>query len=196
MPTPKTSYKKVFIMSIGLAFKSFFKILSDKDFAQKVNKLLNPVDESAKPEKIEAPFKNEKASSIPEKKPLRSEAVTLLSALQRDARLIDFLMENIKDYEDSQIGAAVRDIHKKSKDSLQKMFAIESASSLNEGNNIKVPENFDQGLYSLAGKISGNGPFNGTVEHSGWKITKTEIPIWNGTMESVSIIAPIEVEVK
>ena len=76
------------------------------------------------------------------------------------------------------------------------MFAIESASNLTEGNSIKVPENFDQGQYTLIGKISGTGPFNGTVEHAGWKITKSDIPIWNGTPDSATIIAPVEVEVK
>ena len=140
----------------------------------------------------------EKAPTIiePIKKQVRSDAVTLLSALQRDARLVDFLMENIKDYKDEQIGAAVRDVHKKSKDVLQKMFAIEPASTLTEGNNIKVPENFDQGLYTLTGKVTGKGPFNGSVEHAGWKVSKTEIPLWNGSAESASTISPIEVEVK
>lgn len=183
-------------MSIGLAFKSFFKILSDAGFAQKVNALFHSASDSKIIEPKDSGPKVEKAPIIIEKRPTRSDAVTLLSALQRDARLVDFLMENIKDYDDAQIGAAVRDVHKKSKDVLQKMFAIESASNLTEGNNIKVPENFDQGQYTLIGKISGTGPFNGTVEHAGWKITKSDIPIWNGTPDSATIIAPIEVEVK
>lgn len=179
-------------MSLGLAFKTFFKILSNSDFAQKV-KNINTLEVPHIKETIVAP---KPVTVEPVKKQTRSEAVTLLSALQRDARLIDFLMENIKDYDDAQIGAAVRDVHKKSKDVLHKMFAIEPSSSLTEGQNIKVPENFDQGLYNLTGKISGKGPFNGNVEHAGWKVTKTEIPLWSGTLESANTIAPIEVEVK
>lgn len=185
-------------MSLGLAFKSFFKILSDAEFAAKVKSLSNPSVEASKVEIKESPVKIEKAPAYiePVKKQVRSDAVTLLSALQRDARLVDFLMENIKDYQDAQIGAAVRDVHKKSKDVLQKMFAIEPASTLTEGQNIKVSENFDQGLYTLTGKVSGKGPFNGSVEHAGWKVSKTEIPLWNGSVESASTISPIEVEVK
>ena len=185
-------------MSIGIAFKSFFKILSNSDFAQKVKVLLQPPMDTP-PMETKIPLQKKEATAI---LPLqvqnskRSEAVTLLSALQRDARLIDFLMEDITAYDDAQIGAAVRDVHKKSKDSLQKMFAIEAASSFTEGNNTKVPENFDQGLYTLTGTVRGKGPFNGTVEHAGWKITKAEIPVWNGSLESASIIAPIEIEVK
>jgi hypothetical protein len=79
---------------------------------------------------------------------------------------------------------------------LKKLGAIEPPSTLTEGNNIKVPENFDQGLYTLTGKVSGKGPFNGTVEHAGWKVSKTEIPLWNGSAESATTISPIEVEVK
>jgi len=179
-------------MSIGLAFSTFFKIISNAKFAQKVRELNLP-----EPIQITEPTTPTKqAVEEPVKKQTRSDAVTLLSSLQRDARLIDFLMENIKDYDDAQIGAAVRDVHKKSKDVLQKMFAIEASTSLTEGQTIKVPENFDQGLYTLTGKISGNGPFSGSVEHAGWKVTKTEIPLWNGSTESANIIAPIEVEVK
>lgn len=179
-------------MSLGLAFTSFFKILSNANFAQKVRDLNLP-----DAPKIKEPIpQNKLIMEEPIKKQARSEAVTLLSSLQRDARLIDFLMENIKDYDDAQIGAAVRDVHKKSKDVLQKMFAIEPASQISEGQSIKVPENFDQGLYTLTGKISGKGPFNGNIEHAGWKITKIEIPLWSGTNESANIIAPIEVEVK
>lgn len=179
-------------MSLGLAFTSFFKILSNASFAQKVRSLNLPDSPI-----IKEPIPLQKQIiEEPIKKQTRSEAVTLLSSLQRDARLIDFLMENIKDYDDAQIGAAVRDVHKKSKDVLQKMFSIEPVSSLSEGQPIKVPENFDQGQYTLTGKISGKGPFNGNLEHAGWKVTKAEIPLWNGTSESANIIAPIEVEIK
>ena len=38
-------------------------------------------------------------------------AVQMLAALQREGRLVDFLQEDLSSYEDSQIGAAVRNIH-------------------------------------------------------------------------------------
>src|SRR5262245_40657465 len=38
-------------------------------------------------------------------------AIQLLALLQRDGRLVDFLMEDLSTYSDAQIGAAVRDVH-------------------------------------------------------------------------------------
>ena len=38
-------------------------------------------------------------------------ALQMLGILQRDARLIDFLMEDITSYADDQVGAAVRSLH-------------------------------------------------------------------------------------
>src|SRR6185436_1648377 len=44
---------------------------------------------------------------------IRSEtgALRLLSILQREARLLDFIGEDIDQYDDSQVGAAARSIH-------------------------------------------------------------------------------------
>src|SRR4051794_32436639 len=38
-------------------------------------------------------------------------AVQLLALFQRDARLLDFLMEDLSGYADAQVGAAVREVH-------------------------------------------------------------------------------------
>jgi len=44
--------------------------------------------------------------------------VQILSVLQRDARLVDFLMEDLSGDADEQVGAAVRDVQVQSRDSL------------------------------------------------------------------------------
>ena len=44
------------------------------------------------------------------KKP-SGEPLRLLAILQREGRLLDFLLEDISSYQDAQIGVAVRDIH-------------------------------------------------------------------------------------
>ena len=38
-------------------------------------------------------------------------ALQMLGILQREARLVDFLMEDISAYQDDQVGAAVRTLH-------------------------------------------------------------------------------------
>ena len=44
-------------------------------------------------------------------------AVQILSILQRDSRLIDFLMEDVSAYSDEQVGAAVRDVQQQARQS-------------------------------------------------------------------------------
>ena len=50
----------------------------------------------------------------------------ILSILQRDARLVDFLMEDISAYSDEQVGAAVRDVQEQSRQSLATLSAVSS----------------------------------------------------------------------
>ena len=72
---------------LGLAFKAFFTTLKSDEFAKLVK-------DGAAPKPVAAPVIE---------KPKRSEALTLLSALQREARLVDFLMEPLDGYSDQQV---------------------------------------------------------------------------------------------
>ena len=49
-------------------------------------------------------------------------ATQVLAILQRDGRLIDFLMEDLTAYDDAQIGAAVRDVHAGSRQATAALF--------------------------------------------------------------------------
>ena len=49
----------------------------------------------------------------------------ILSILQRDARLIDFLMEDISAYSDEQVGAAVRDVQEQARKSLERYMTLQ-----------------------------------------------------------------------
>ncbi len=156
---------------LGLAFKAFFDVLKNG----------SPVVEPVAPKKIE---------------PARSEALTLLASLQREARLVDFLMEPLDGCTDQQIGAAVRDIQKDSRSVLERMFAMKPLRSEVEGTALSVPAGFDPGEFKLTGNVAGAAPYQGELMHSGWVATQTDIPSWNGTPESASIVAPAEVEIR
>ena len=61
------------------------------------------------------------------------EPVRLLGLLQREARLLDFLMENLSAYDDQQIGASVRDIQAKSQGVIKKHLTLEPVLGQEEG---------------------------------------------------------------
>ena len=118
----------------------------------------------------------------------------LLSVLQREGRLLDFLTENLSPYEDAQIGAAVRSIHENCKKCLEKNLSLQFVIEKNEGEPLTVPTDFDSSAIKLTGNVTGDPPFSGTLRHRGWKAGKLELPVLTGSGDP-RIIAPAEVEI-
>ena len=125
----------------------------------------------------------------------RSDAVTLLETLQREARFVDFLMEPLDAATDAQIGAVARDVHRDCGKTLERLFAIEPATSKEEGETIEIPTGYDPGLYRVTGQTT-SGTIRGTIVHPGWMISRAELPKWNGRPTSEKVVAPIEVETR
>jgi len=100
-----------------------------------------------------------------------------LILLQREGRLIDFLMENIKSYNDAQIGAAVRQIHAGCAKVITEKFAIKPLiTSQNEGETISFGNEFNPEEVRLTGNVPANGPYEGVLRHKGWVSSKVELP--------------------
>jgi hypothetical protein len=118
----------------------------------------------------------------------------LLSIFQREGRLMDFFSEDLNHYEDSQIGAAVRNIHESCKKVVDRTISPESVIVEKEGDQITIEHDFDPAAIKLTGNVTGNPPFEGIVRHRGWKAKKLEIPILSSSNDT-SIIAPAEVEI-
>ena len=172
--------------TLGLAFRSFFKIFSDGDFAEGVKALLSGESASA------GEAAPRVSGQITDK---RSAAVSLLAALQREARFLDFVMESLDGYDDAQVGAAVRDVHRDMSKVVERIFAPEPLTGDAEGSRVQVPAGFDPARYRLTGNVAGEPPFEGTLRHHGWKASKCEMPAWTGGADSAMAIAPSEVEV-
>src|ERR1700733_15156394 len=97
----------------------------------------------AEPEKPAGPPK-------PSGAPLR-----LLTLLQREGRLLDFLMEDVQGYTDAQIGSAVRDIHRTCRKALQDHLVLEPVLKDAEGSEVTVPAGFDPSAIRLTGHVTG-----------------------------------------
>jgi hypothetical protein len=125
----------------------------------------------------------------------RSDALILMAALQREARLIDFLMEPLDDYSDVQVGAAVRDVHRDSRAVLDRLFAMTAVIDEAEGTSVSLGEEVEAGRVRLTGAPPGSGPRTGRLVHHGWEATKCELPSWTGSAATARVLAPAEVEV-
>ena len=124
-----------------------------------------------------------------------AEIVAFFGLLQEKGRFVDFLMEDITPYEDSEVGAAARVIHQGCRQVLQEYFNISAISEAQEGAQVTVPAGYSADQYRLIGKLSGEPPFTGTLLHKGWKTEFVKLPRIV-TTESLPSIAPAEVELK
>ncbi len=178
-------------MRLMLALRAFFRILFDTPTAEQIKPLLleGRVVEKAPEKPAPAP-----APPAPVK-PQRSEALTLLAALQREARFVDFLKEPLDGFSDAQVGAVARDVHRDCGKVVERWFGVAPIATQEEGSNLELPAGFDPSRYRVVGQTSGEPPARGRLVHHGWEATRVETPVWTGNAEAARVISPIEVEV-
>lgn len=131
---------------------------------------------------------------VPKGPPPETSALRLLALLQREARFIDFISENIDDYDDAQVGAAVRQIHADCSKCLAERVRFERIFKEEEGETVTVAGGFDAAAIRLSGNVTGEPPFQGTLQHSGWRAVDVRLPVEVGDGDA-RVIQPAEVEV-
>lgn len=119
----------------------------------------------------------------------------LLALMQHSSRLIDFFKEEIDTYNDGQIGAAVREVHKNCRQVLEELVTIRPVLEQKEGSSITIETGYDPTAIRLIGKVSGKAPYSGTVVHPGWRAHKLSLPKQSGKQQT-DILAPAEIEVR
>jgi hypothetical protein len=125
--------------------------------------------------------------------PAEHTALRLLTALQEEGRLVDFLTEDIAGYSDEQIGAATRGIHDTCAKALRGCITLEPVLAGREDDAVTVPAGFDPASIRLTGNVQGKPPFTGVLRHAGWRATSISIPARAGL--DPRIVAPAEVEI-
>ncbi|MFI5458019.1 MAG: DUF2760 domain-containing protein [Isosphaerales bacterium] len=154
---------------IWLALRAFWRIVTDPDFAARVEPLF---------------------SRVPTGPDLR-----VLAVLQRDGRLVDFLEEDIDGYSDAEIGAAVRDIHRGCRKSLRDYLTITPVIDAVEEERVTIPADFDPAAIRLVGNVVGSPPFQGVLKHHGWRVRSVHLPLLPVARDDSSVLSPAEVEI-
>jgi hypothetical protein len=103
-------------------------------------------------------------------------ALQLLSLLQQNGRLIDFLQEDITAFSDQEVGAAARLVHQGCRQTLEEYLAIRPIREEPEGARVTLAADFDASLVRLTGNLVGEAPFSGTLIHRGWRATQVRLP--------------------
>ena len=120
-------------------------------------------------------------------------ATQLLSLLQKDARFIDFIYEDIAAYNDQEVGMIARVVHDGCSKVINEHFILAPICPDKENSPITIHDNFDADAFFLTGNITGQAPFTGTLIHKGWQVTEIKLPKISEN-HNVSIITPAEVE--
>ncbi|MGF1571604.1 MAG: DUF2760 domain-containing protein [Sumerlaeia bacterium] len=154
-----------------LALKAFFRVLAKGEPQQ-----LTPPPETA--------FQGS-----------REPAVQLLALLQKEGRLVDFLMENLEGFTDAEIGGAVRPIHGATKKLFQDRIKLVRIQDENEGTTISVPAGYDASRICITGNVSNEPPFSGIVRHKGWAVLELNLPTVPAGADPL-VVAPAEVDVR
>lgn len=178
---------------LWLGVAALFRVWFNGEAAKKVRAALEaPAPEPVAPTPAPRPVEPPKPVAPP--KPKRSEALTLLATLQREARLVDFLKEPLDGYSDAQVGGAVRNIHRDCGSVLERLFALRPVLDQAEGASVTVPEKADAGRFRLTGRVTDAPHGAGKLVHHGWEATQCELPQWTGSDGTARIVAPAEVE--
>jgi hypothetical protein len=172
-------------MGLGQAFRAFFSLLGGSELPADLAAELGYVKASAKKAEPAAPIVTPADGSL-----------QLLGILQRDARFLDFVMENLSGYSDEQIGAAVRNLHENTRGALEKYVGLSPVIDGVEGTFTKLSGAVDPNQIKLIGKVPADGKApGGTLRHKGWKVTKIDFPPVFAHQKT-DILAPAEVEIE
>lgn len=164
---------------LKFAFRTFFSIL---DHSRIPDDVLEALTERPQPAPVDRPTGDSS-----------DRAIQILALLQRDGRLIDFLMEDLGAYPDAQVGAATRDVHAGCRKALQRYFTLAPVLDEDEGQIVTVDRDLDPASVKVVGNVAGSPPYRGVLRHRGWETARLELPPLPASGRTV--LAPAEVEV-
>jgi hypothetical protein len=164
------------------ALACFGRALANPEFARQAAALLRPSPPPAQPRPVELPPERRHAAGL-----------AVLSLLQREGRLIDFLQEDVTAFSDAEVGAAARVVHGGCKKVFQECFTVEPILKDAEGAAVQVPAGFDAQRIRITGRVAGQPPFQGTLKHHGWEATAVRLPAVAESLDP-RVLAAAEVE--
>ena len=196
-----------FFSRIAIAIGSFFAILGNGRLAGDVSRLRGgealAADVEPREVRVEVPVEKivEVRVEIPVEKlvektievPTDTAALQLLGLLQREARFVDFIQEDVAPYSDAEIGAAARVVHGGCRKLLAEHFTLAPVRAEAEGSRVTLAAGFDAAAVRLTGNVVGQAPFTGTLSHRGWRVAEVRLPQLTDA-RAAAIIAQAEVE--
>ena len=187
-----------FLSRIAIAIGSFFAILGNARLASDISRLRGGEALAADvppvpPKEVRIEVLVEKIVEKVVEKRSDTSALQLLGLLQREARFVDFVQEDVVAYTDAEVGAAARVVHEGCRKVLGAHFSIAPVRNEPEGSRVTLAAGFDATAVRLTGNVVGQAPFTGTLGHRGWRVTEARLPQLTDD-KAAAILAQAEVE--
>ena len=200
-----------FLSRVAIAIGSFFAILGNGRLAADVNRLRagEPLAADTPPKEVRVEVPVEKIVEVRVEVPVESvvekiverriedttptAALQLLGLLQRQARFVDFVQEDVAQYSDAEIGAAARVVHAGCRQVLAEHVPLQPVRSEAEGSRVTLAPGFDAVAVRVSGNVVGQPPFTGTLAHRGWQAASVQLPQLTDP-QAARIVAQAEVE--
>jgi hypothetical protein len=173
-----------FISRLWFAWACFFRVLFDGAFAARAWQVRHA---------RELPAPAVPPPPIQAKATDPTSALQLLSLLQGEGRLVDFLQQDVATFSDADVAAAARVVHEGCRRALRGHVTIEPVRTEEEGARVTLHEGFDADRAKLVGDVKGEPPYTGVLRHRGWRVTKIDLPLLVGEHDE-HVLAPAEVE--
>lgn len=192
-------------MGLGLAIKAFFAALKNDETTARVAAALDGSATANLPAPaLEPPKERVKSGgetvAVSERRAAdATSALTLLAALQREARFVDFIKESLDGADEAAIGAAARGVHDRCATVLERFFEIRPISDAEEGTAVELDGESAKNsarvrFLGRSASANSDGRVAGRLVHAGWVATKATPPVWSGAPEDAAVLAPMEVE--
>jgi hypothetical protein len=187
-------------LGLGLALGAFLKCLFNREFAHDVqglalgrkscdsSRMTEPLKDTSSESKVSIPVAKSETETD-------GSAVQMLAELQKEGRLIDFLEEDLSQYEDEEIGSSVRTIHEGCKKVLDHCLDKEKIIDQEEESSVRVNGDYDVHELKLSGRVSDRFPLKGVLVHPGWKVTSFKLKERSSHPSAQQVLAPAEVEI-
>ncbi|KAA1260029.1 hypothetical protein LF1_25670 [Rubripirellula obstinata] len=179
-------------MGLGIAIRAFSAGLFNRQLAEQIGKVLDGQTPTTTEPKLPAPVEADiKAQPVAPQPPTRSDAITLLSALQREARLVDLIQEDLTQFSDAQVGAAARPCLQQCNATLGRLIGLNPVSDAKEGSTVDAGTDASPARFQWIGEGTGT---SGKLIHQGWQATKVDLPQWTGNKDDANIVAPAQLQ--
>ncbi len=185
-----------FFARFALAFVLFWRLLFNPELAQKVLPVHRgePALPSGLPKTpaVTEPEAPAAQAAAPALSP-HAAGLYVLSLLQREGRLVDFLQEEVAPFSDAEVGAAARVVHEGCRKALRQLVDLAPIQSEDEGSRVTVQPGYDPQRIQLTGNVAGQPPHVGELKHRGWTVTAERFPAIAPAVDA-RVLAPAEVE--